>query len=237
VNNTLTISNPSLRPQTSENWDAALDYYFEPVGNLAIGWFHKSIKDYFVNGIEMGRVGTGADNGYGGEYAGATILSRSNLGDAVVQGWEFNYQQQFTFLPGLLKGLGFSFNYTVLDTHGNFGGAVSRSTGAVAGFIPRTANVSLSWRYKKFGSRIVANRTGSYVRNYTAVGSGANQYNRERTIINLGAAYQFRPSVSLTVDVQNAFNEPQSWYRGVPDNLSQFYMGGTTVTFGVSGRF
>lgn len=31
-------------------------------------------------------------------------------------------EQQFTFLPGLLKGLSASANYTIIDTRGNFGG-------------------------------------------------------------------------------------------------------------------
>mgnify|MGYP002385881899 CR=1 FL=1 len=95
----------------------------------------------------------------------------------------------------------------------------------------------MSWRYQRFGTRVNLNRTGTYLRNFTAAGSGANQYTRERTIVNIGAAYQLRPALSLTIDVQNVFNEPQSWYRGVPDNLSQFYMGGTTITAGISGRF
>ena len=234
---TLTINNPSLKPQTAENWDFALDYYFEPVGNLSLGWFHKSIKDYFVTGVEMGRVGTGTDNGFGGDYQGARILTRANLGDAVVQGWEFNYQQQFTFLPGLLKGLGASFNYTLLDTHGRFTGAVQRTTGQVPGFIPRTANATLSWRYHKFGSRIVVNHTGTYVRNFTAVDSGANLFNRARRVVNVGVAYQLRPTLSLTLDVQNIFNREQSWYRGTPDQLAQVFVPGVTVTAGVSGRF
>ncbi|MEY2880955.1 MAG: hypothetical protein RLZZ15_3335 [Verrucomicrobiota bacterium] len=233
----LTINNPSLKPQTSENWDFTAEYYFEPVGNLSVGWFHKSIRDYFTNGVEMGRVGTGADNGYGGEYQDARILTRSNLGDAVVQGWEFNYQQQFTFLPGLWKGLGTSFNYTLLDTHGRFTGTVQRVTGQVPGFIPRTANATLSWRYRKFGTRLVVNHTGTYVRNFTAVDSGANLYNRARRVVNAGLAYQLRPALSLTLDAQNIFNREQSWYRGTPDNLAQVFIPGVTVTAGVSGRF
>lgn len=51
-----------------------------------------------------------------------------------------------------------------------------------------------------------------------------------------GVAYQFRPTLSATVDVQNIFNEPQCWYRGVPDQLAQVYVPGVTMTFGVSGR-
>jgi TonB-dependent receptor len=234
---TLTVPNLSLRPQTSENWDTSLEYYFEPVGNLSIGWFHKTIKDYFVGGIQLGTVGTGADNGYNGDYAGYTILGQSNLGTAIISGWELSYLQQFTFLPGLLKGLAFSANFTALDTRGNFGGTVNRTTGQVPGFIPHSGNVSLSWRHRRFSSRVVVNRVGEYIRSFTAVGSGANEYTRARKITNVGVAYQVRPAVSVTLDVQNLFNEPQSWYRGVPDNLSRIFINGTTVTVGLSGRF
>ena len=36
---TLTINNAALLPQNARNWDASLDYYFEPVGNVAVSWF------------------------------------------------------------------------------------------------------------------------------------------------------------------------------------------------------
>lgn len=234
---TLTINNPGLRPQTAESWDAALEYYFEPVGSLSANWFHKTIKDYFVNGVISGTVGSGADNGYNGEYGGFTILTRENLGSAVVQGWEFSYQQQFTFLPGVLKGLGLSANTTILDTRGNFGGTATRRTGEVPGFVPRTGNVSVSWRYRRFGTRINLNRTGEYINAFTAAGSGRNQYTLARTVVNAGFAYQFRPAVSFSVDVGNIFNEAQTFFRGNADNISEVRIPGVTVTFGVSGRF
>jgi iron complex outermembrane recepter protein len=236
-NQTLTINNPSLRPQVAESWDSSLEYYFEPVGSLSISWFHKTIEDYFVNNVEGGTVGPGFDNGYNGEYSGFTLLSRANLGTAVVQGWELSYQQQFTFLPGLLKGLGLSTNLTVLDTHGNFGGTATRRDGEVPGFIPRAANVILSWRYRGLGVRLVANRTGEYINAFTAGSPGRNQYTRARTVVNAGIAYQWRPSVAFVVDVQNLFNEPQQFFRGVPDQMSEYRIPGTTITFGVSGRF
>lgn len=235
---TLTISNPSLKPQTAESWDTALEYYFEPVGSFSASWFHKTIKDYFVNGVLSGTVGSGSDNGYNGEYSGYTILTSANLGTAIVQGWELSYQQQFTFLPGLLKGLGVSANTTILDTHGNFGSTTTtRKTGEVPGFVPRTSNLSVSWRYRKLGTRININRTGEFINAYTATGSGRNQYTLQRTVVNVGAAYQFRPSVSFSVDIGNIFNEAQVFYRGISDNISEYRIPGVTVTVGVSGRF
>ncbi|MBL9209659.1 MAG: TonB-dependent receptor [Opitutaceae bacterium] len=234
---TLTINNPSLKPQTAENWDAALEYYFEPAGSVSVTWFHKTIDDYFVNGVEAGTVGTGGDNGYGGEYAGFTLLTRSNLGRAVVQGWEISYHQQFTFLPGLLKGFATTLNYTTLNAHGNFGTAVNRGTGEVAGFIPRTGNAILSWQYRRFSTRVVTNYTSSWLREFTAVASGQNLYTRKRVVTNVGLSYQYRPWLSFSVDAQNVFKAVQSWYRGVPDQLAQIYIPGPTISFGVSGRF
>ena len=236
-NRTLTIANPSLRPQTSDNIDAALEYYFEPTGVLSVTYFRKKIEDYFVAGIENGIVGTGGDNGYGGDYAGYTILTRSNLGTANVDGWEFSYQQQFTFLPGLLKGLGATLNYTVIDANGNFGGTVQRTTGQVAGFIPRTGNAILSWQYRKFSLRTVTNYTSDWLRAFTAVGSGQNLYTRRRVTTNAGMSYQYRPWLSFNVDAQNIFKAVQSWYRGNPDQLAQIFIPGPTVTFSVTGRF
>jgi TonB-dependent receptor len=138
---TLTVNNPSLLPQTASNWDATLDYYFEPVGNFSVGWFHKEIEDYLVTGQSVGTIPSGPDNGYNGEYAGFTELTTLNAGTAYVQGWEFSYQQQLTFLPGLLRGLSFGANYTILDTHGDFGGTTDRTGDQVPGFIPETGNL------------------------------------------------------------------------------------------------
>jgi TonB-dependent receptor len=159
-NETLTINNPSVLPQTAENWDASLEYYFEPVGSLSAVWFHKTIEDFFQNNIPAGTVGPGADNGYNGEYSGFSILTRGNLGTAVVQGWELSNQQQFTFLPGFLKGLGLSANYTYLETHGDW----ASETGEVPDFKPRTGNLSFSWRHRGFGARVNLNYTGGLSR-------------------------------------------------------------------------
>ena len=237
ANQTVTINNPGLLPQNARNWDATLDYYFEPVGNLSVGWFHKTIKDYIVTGTNAGTVENGADNGYNGEYAGFTRLTAANAGTAIVQGWEFSYQQQFTFLPGLLKGFSGSANYTILNAHGNFGGASYQGTGQVAGFIPRSGNASLSWRHRGFSTRVLYNFTGAHIASYSATSPALNLYRYERNTVNLGLAYQVRPSLTLTCDISNLFNEPQRLYVWIPDRLQDTIINFVTITFGVSGRF
>jgi TonB-dependent receptor len=234
---TLSISNPSLLPQMASNWDASLDYYFEPVGNVSIGWFHKKMKDYIVSGVNVGTIPTGTNNGYNGDYAGFTMLTTANAGTAFVQGWELSYQQQLNFLPGPLKGLSLSANYTLLDTHGNFGGTSTLTTGQLAGFIPRTANINLAWRYGRFGARVLYNYTSSYISSYSATNIGRNEYRFARKSVNAGLEYSIRPNTRLTFDVSNPFNEPQKRYRGIEDQMSTIIMNFTTITIGVQGRF
>ena len=58
-----------------------------------------------------------------------------------------------------------------------------------------------------------------------------------RELVNLGFAYQLKPSVSLTCDIINLFNAGQLSYRGVTNRLENFLYTGTTISLGVSGRF
>jgi iron complex outermembrane recepter protein len=234
---TVTVNNPSLLPQTAKNWDADLEYYFEPVGRVSVGWFHKTIRDYIITGTNAGIIPGGADNGFDGDYEGFTRLTAANAGTAIVQGWEFSYGQQFTFLPGLLRGLSASANYTLIDTHGNFGGRDYRKTGEVPGFIPRAANVTLSWRYRKFSTRVLYNFTGEHINSFSATSPALNEYVYNRRTTNVGLVYQLRPAVSLTCDVTNIFNEPYRVYIGTADRMGTTIINFVTVTFGVSGRF
>jgi TonB-dependent receptor len=236
-NQTVTLSNPSLLPQTAENWDATLEYYFEPVGNFTVGWFHKKIDDFIQTGIDSGTIGTGTDNGFNGEYPGWTILSTANAGTAVVQGWEFSYQQQFTFLPGILKGLSGLVNYTILDTHGDWGENSNLSPDEVQDFVPRTANASLTWRYRGFSTRLLVNYASEFLDTTGAASAARHLYRMERTLIHLGFSYQIRPSVTVTLDIDNITNEPQRRYRGIPDRMEYINYPGTAVTVGLTGRF
>ncbi|WP_414661604.1 TonB-dependent receptor [Horticoccus sp. 23ND18S-11] len=234
---TLTVNNPSLLPQVAQNWDTSLEYYFEPVGSVSVGWFRKRISDFIVSGIASGTIGTGTDNGYAGEYGGFTRLTSANAGTAYVQGFEVSYQQQFTSLPGFLKGLGLTANVSALEAHGDYGGRGRRDTRDVEGFVSRIANGSVFWRHRGFTSRVIVNYTGESITEFTEGSPARSRYLAPRTVINVSLGYQWRPAVSFSIDVNNLTNAPQSAYRGIPDQMQFKLFGGTTVTAGINGRF
>ena len=236
-NQRVTISNPGLLPQQAKTWDFSLEYYFEPVGSLSVGWFHKSIRDYIIANQEIRTIPSGADNGYNGEYANWTEYSSLNAGSAIAEGWEFAYRQQFTFLPGLLKGIAASFNYTWIDGHGPLNGANGYlNKKELAGFIPYVANASLSWRHRKFSTRLLYNFTGEYLTGFN-VNPALRQYRESFKTLNVGVAYQMRPDVGFTLDVSNILNEPQVLYRGFKGRTSQTTYNFVTITAGINGRF
>jgi TonB-dependent receptor len=232
---TVTINNPSLRPQYSNNWDASIEYYFEPVGQLAAGYFRKEISD-FIFSTRGGTVGSGNGNGFNGLYEGYALFSNRNGGSAKIDGIELSYQQQFSFLPGALKGLGAFANYTRLWTEGDYGGSGPRSTSAVENFVPETLNTGLFWKYRGLGARVFASQIGEFLDSYSDDPSRL-LFKKARKTMNVSLSYQWRPWLEFSADMMNAFNEPHIFYRGLADRISTYTWNGTTITFGVSGRF
>ena len=155
----------------------------------------------------------------------------------MAQGWEFAYSQQFTFLPGVLKGLAASFNYTWIDTHGLYTGSRYLTRNEVAGFIPHAANASLTWRYGKFNTRVLYNFTGEHITAFNATNAALSQFRLSAKTLNLGFGYQARPALGFTLDVANALNEPQQFYIGYKDRMRRQIINFVTITAGVNGRF
>ena len=236
---TVTFGNPALRPTKSKNWDFAAEYSFGTGSYAKVGWFHKRIDDYIRGGQPVGIVGIGADNGFNGLYEGYEILANSNAGSAFTQGWELEYFQQFRFLPGLLRTLRLSANFTQIMAHGDYGTpGVYLTTEKVNGFIPFTSNVNLSWDYKKFGASVSWNYTDGSIRGGANIAAPSrDRYMLPRDLFNLNLRYQRPRNVTVNFGVQNIFNEPQRYYRGVHDQMETFLIQGTTLTLSVEGRF
>ncbi len=232
---TVRINNPALEPQFSENIDAAVSYYFEPVGLISTGYFSKDIRDFIITG-NLGIIDSGAGNGFNGDYSGYTLLSTANGGFAKIRGWEFEYRQQLSFLPRPLAGLGVFANLTILLTEGDYGTGRTQSTDEVEDFVPRAGNVGLTYNHRRFAARVQVNYTGNYLITYAADRSRLI-YGAARTTTNAGFSYEFSPMLTVFCDLQNLFNPPSYNYRLYKKRPQRVYHYYSAISLGVKGRF
>jgi len=232
---TVQISNPALKPQFSENLDAAVSYYFEPIGLFSAGYFTKDIKDFIVTG-NLSIIGAGAGNGFNGDYSGYTLLSSDNGGFAKIKGWEFEYRQQLSFMPGPFKGLGIFSNLTLITTKGDYGTGRVQSTDEVESFVPRTGNIGLTYNHRRFAARAQVNYTGNYLITYSADRSRLI-YGAPRTTTNAGFSYDVSRTLTVFCDLQNLFNPPSYNYRLYRERPQRVYHYYSAISMGVKGRF
>lgn len=227
----VTTSNPGLLPQTSENLDFSLEYYFEPAGVLSVGFFRKDIKNFLYRTSD--EIDYGPDNGFDGQFGGFTLNSTLNGGAAEVEGWEFNYSQQLTFLPKPFNGLGLFANYTTLKTSGVY----AEGARALAGFVPKTANAGASFRWRKVEARASWRYTSAYLRSYNANIYAQSSF-RPVENIDLSLQYKFSPRFSFYVDAINITNKWPQNFTGTDEGRVTFADNyGVRYNIGITGRF
>ncbi len=236
-NNTVSSSNPSLQPQTADNFDLTSEFYFEPAGMFTAGVFLKEIKKFIFNSPAT-VIGAGTDNGFGGEYAGFTFSSQANGGFAKVKGIELSYNQQFTFLPGIWKGLGAYANVTRMQAEGNYGSGTAIALAPnprVAGFNPFVANVGVSYIRSRLSLRASFNYRGKYLTGFNP-NESRSTYAHARPTVDLKTLYNVNRTFSVYLDVVNVLMNP--------DRQTEFGFGRPQTThlmrpqffFGVNGR-
>jgi iron complex outermembrane recepter protein len=220
----ISANNVNLKPYTSDNFEAGLHYYFEPVGSVTASVFLKEISNYTRNIPTT--VPEGPDNGFNGDYAGYSWNRTTNVGGARVRGVELSYQQQYTFLPGALRGLGIFANGTWLQTKGDFGGLTTVTL--LPNLTPRTLNAGLTFRGYGFALRLLANhRSETYIGSQLVSGSAPVEtnsiygrgsggiigqqtfdwYNKARTTLDFKTEYRINRTYSAYFDIYNLTNE------------------------------
>jgi iron complex outermembrane recepter protein len=231
---TITLSNPALKPQYSKNYDASVEYYFEPVGLVSVGVFSKDVRDFIFQ--DRSRfVGAGANNGFDGEYEGYNIITSANGGSARYRGVEVSFQQQFTFLRGLWSRFGLNANYTYLTTEGNYGGAAVSTQ--VAGFKPRTANLGISYRGTKASVIVQGNWVGTWLTS-NSTNAALLRYEKPRTQIDVKTKYTISRRLGLFCDIENLLAEPLNQnYLTYEDRAGQTRLTAPKIVAGVQGRF
>lgn len=101
-----------LKPMRANSYDIAFEYYFAKVGSLTADLFYKDVYDFIT---ETTQAVNYTNNGV---TESVNVTRPFNAGHGEIRGFEVAYQQYFTFLPGVLKGIGVQANYTNVESEG-----------------------------------------------------------------------------------------------------------------------
>ena len=106
------LHNFRLKPELSRNWDFQVSFHSDKIGLVSMGAFHKKITDMIfwtgrraITDVEFFELPDLMER----QVAAYAI---NNEYDAFNYGYEFEWQSNFWYLPGLLKGLVVNVNYT-----------------------------------------------------------------------------------------------------------------------------
>ncbi|HDP98411.1 MAG TPA: TonB-dependent receptor, partial [bacterium] len=200
-NEEILAGNPDLKPTTSQNIDLMFEHFFQGIGIASGGFFYKNLQDIIY--VQTSKV-------VGGVYDDYEIEQAINGGSAKLYGLELNWQQEFSFLPGFLSGLGIYANYTHTWADADLLGR----EGFLPGQAGDVANFSLSYEKYDFSARLSASYRDKFIME-VGKDKDRDEWTDKHMQLDFSATYNVLPWMQAYMDVINLTNEPQYEYLGV----------------------
>jgi TonB-dependent receptor len=220
--------NPDLKPTLSNNVDLGLEYYFEPLGLVAVNAFYKDLSNY-----EFTLVSPGTFEGQPVDF-----IQAENAPDGFIRGVEFTWQQSFGFLPGLLANTGIFANYTFVDAEMNIGQTVGgRDVFPLAGQSDRIWNIALFYETGRFNARLAYTGRSDYIDGINAGDSRLDTYWEGRDQLDFTTAFEVTPQFELFLEAKNLTDTNGVRYDGVRSRVQEIERFGASVFTGVRASF
>jgi TonB-dependent receptor len=240
-----TKGNPKLKSEYADNIDVLYERYFKPVGIFQAGYFYKYIHSPQIQVVYPITSGTLAGQGDYQEW--------ENAQSAHVQGIEIGFQQHLSYLPGPMRFLGVSANYSY--TQSQIQGFADPTTGfayrtdkpAMLRQAPNTWNVSPTFDTKKFSMRLGMTYNDKMIYAYQwfdgadnvagVKGPAGDNYLYSHMQTDVQASYKLPWGLQVYGYGLNLNNEVFGFYNGSPQYVVQreyykpTYAGGLRYNF------
>jgi len=230
--------NPNLRPFLANAYDLALEWYPQRGTIVSLALFRKDIttlvttssQNITFHGNPFGIPDSAAIAACGstpgcGPNVQWTFSSPQNTPGGTVNGFEVNYQQPFSFLPGLLSHTGTLLNVTWVDSR------VLYPNGS-GGFVPDqllglsrySANATLYYEDEKWSARISGAFRSRYLAQVPGKETGTDSDGFDKTF-NLDASVQYtvNPHLKFTLEGINLTDQYENEFDDTQRDLSYYY--------------
>jgi TonB-dependent receptor len=261
---TLTRGNPNLQPYFATQGDLGLEWYFgeDGLGVIATNIWAKRLDGYTSivgTDVPFGQLGidfnslaiaaqtsliTRAQAQSGGASSDPNIAlvrvnQRQNTSEIIhLYGFELTYTQPLDFL---LKGAGFSLNYTNISQYST-NGLPGAPSSAVTGLSPYTYNITAFYENHGFSGRLSYAVRDSYIAFLGNNDQNIPGDNFAQKSGYLDGSFSYKlptdTEISISLELQNITNEQQlTFFRNDAFMPRTAFAPGRQILLGVSGSF
>lgn len=219
---TLTINtgNPFLKPFRAKTFDTSFEYYFGKNAFVGLGLFQKNIDTYIQSlrtnvpfretGLPMSLL---PSNFTGDEVFQVTAPINTDGGK--LKGFELNYQQPFTFLPGWGRNFGTLLNYTKVSSKISY--AISPTSSArivddLLNLSPKSWNATLYYDDGKFSARLSAAKRSAFLTRVPGQNNNDVEGKNGTMNVDISMSYKFDERLEFTLEGVNLTNEPNDQF-------------------------
>lgn len=255
------IGNPSLHPEHANNYDLLFEQYLHPLGLIQGGFFFKQLTGPQVEVILPGGLNVANfPSGYFppsvaqvlAQYPGDSITQYANGQNAYLYGLELSFQQHFSYLPGVLRGLGLTANYTYTGSREK-GLPLRSDHPTTIDQSPNSWRLSPTYDTKRFSARVGMAYDGASLFTYNYVspsfvsgadpsglgptGPSGDNFTLAHFQVDAQASYRFWRGLRAVVSGLNLNNEVFGYYTGNTRFVNQREYYKPSYSFGLRYSF
>jgi TonB-dependent receptor len=257
----VTIGNPSLRPEHANNYDLLYEDYLRPLGLIQAGFFFKQLTAPQVPVSIPGSISLASlPPGYlpssvaaaVAQYPGDNVTQYTNGQNAYIYGLELSFQQHFSYLPGVLRGLGVQANYSYTASREK-GLPLRTDSPTTIDQAPNTWKVSPTYDTKRFSARVglAYDQASLFQYNYVSPtyvatadpsrlgpsGPSGDTFTLTHFQVDAQASYRVYRGITAVISGLNLNNEIFGYYNGNTNFVNQREYYKPTYTGGLRYNF
>lgn len=241
------IHSASIKPYRSDNVNISLERFFDEVGYISLGFFHKKISHFpmaetkTIPYSETGYSEDFLDPGQTGETLFDYTRIVNNNNDTNLLGLELSFQRDFDFLPEPFHNLGIASNITLVSgdaIYDNVQGTGLSEVKPFPGLSKKSGNLTLYYEPNGWGSRISLAYRDDYILLVEPGLADEDERGFHSTVyLDFSAYYTPFENYKMTIEGINLTNEREEQYSDSADRLYNTTTSGRSLYIGMSYTF
>ncbi|GGY82557.1 TonB-dependent receptor [Pseudoduganella plicata] len=211
----ITSGNPNLKPFRAKTFDSSFEWYFARNAFLGLGLFQKNIDTYIqslrtdVRFRDTGLPQSLLPTNFTGDEV-FSVTAPVNTDGGKLRGFEINYQQPFTFLPGIGKNFGTLLNYTYVKSTMEYiisPTANTTITDDLLNLSPKSWNATFYYDDGRFSARLSTSQRDAYLTRVPGQNNNDVEGRNKSMNVDLSLSYKVNDKLELTLEGVNLTDE------------------------------